>query len=185
MPLSSFSVDHLLVDVKPTLRVFFSSETSLEETKFSFASGYQLERAAELGMEACMHFCFSSRTPSGADVCRSCECCLSLWVPMCVDSYWLSASCFFGFPHFPWFFSHTFCLLFHRVSGALKGRIWWRCLIRAECPRTSCSWQIVCLWVPVCSHLLKEEASLMVAEQGTDLWVQQNVIRTHFIDTFF
>lgn len=84
MPLSLFSIDHLLVDVKPTLRVCFSSETSLEGTKFSFVSGYQLERAAELGMEACMHFCFSSRAPSGADICRSCECYLGLFEFLCV-----------------------------------------------------------------------------------------------------
>lgn len=27
----------------------------------------------------------------------------------------------------------------------------------------------------------KEEASLMVNEQGTDLWIEQNVIKRHFI----
>lgn len=31
------------------------------------------------------------------------------------------------------------------------------------------------------SHLLLEEASLMMAELGTDLWVWKNVIRCHFI----
>lgn len=33
----------------------------------------------------------------------------------------------------------------------------------------------------ICFHLLQEEASLLVAEQGTDLWVYQNAIRSHFI----
>lgn len=34
----------------------FPSETLLEETEFLFASGYQLERAFELGMGECVHF---------------------------------------------------------------------------------------------------------------------------------
>ena len=36
--------------------VCFSSETPLEETKFSFVSGYQLELVSGLGMGACIHF---------------------------------------------------------------------------------------------------------------------------------
>ena len=36
----------------------------------------------------------------------------------------------------------------------------------------------VWLWSLYCSHLLQEEASLMMAEQGTDLYVEQNVIRS-------
>lgn len=36
----------------------------------------------------------------------------------------------------------------------------------------------------VCSHLLQEEASLIMGEQDSDLSVQQNVIRSHFIATF-
>lgn len=35
--------------------------------------------------------------------------------------------------------------------------------------------------ISICSHLLKEEASLMIAERVPDLWVQQIVIRTRFI----
>ena len=42
----------------------------------------------------------------------------------------------------------------------------------------------VWLWSLYCSHLLQDEASLMMAEQGTDLYVEQNVIRSHFIITF-
>lgn len=34
----------------------------------------------------------------------------------------------------------------------------------------------VCLWVSMCSRLLQEEASMIMAEQGTDL--------RHFIATF-
>lgn len=57
MPLSSFSVDHLLLDTQPTLESrWFSSETPLEETEFLFASGYQLERASGLGIWISFHF---------------------------------------------------------------------------------------------------------------------------------
>lgn len=35
------------------------------------------------------------------------------------------------------------------------------------------------------SHLLQEEATLMMARQDTDLWVQQNVSRSHSIAFFF
>jgi hypothetical protein len=34
-------------------------------------------------------------------------------------------------------------------------------------------------------HLLQEESSLMMVEQVTTLLVQQNVIQSHFIATFF
>lgn len=43
----------------------------------------------------------------------------------------------------------------------------------------------MCLFI--CSHLLRPlqvEASLMMAEQDTDQWVQQNVVRNHDIVTF-
>lgn len=38
------------------LKVCFPSETPLEKINFSFASGYQLEIASGLGMEAYIHF---------------------------------------------------------------------------------------------------------------------------------
>ena len=54
---------------------------------------------------------------------------------------------------------------------------------RTECFKVSHTLYNVCLCI--CSHLLQEEASLVMADQGTDLWVQQNVIGGHFIVTFF
>lgn len=38
------------------------------------------------------------------------------------------------------------------------------------------------LFVGLCisSHLLQEEASMMMAEPGTDIWVEQKVVSTHF-----
>jgi len=38
------------------------------------------------------------------------------------------------------------------------------------------------IWLSFCvfSHLLQEEASPMMTEKGTDLWVRLNVIKGHF-----
>lgn len=38
--------------------------------------------------------------------------------------------------------------------------------------------------VCICSHLLLEETSLIMAEQGTGLRVQQNILRSHLISTY-
>lgn len=43
---------------------------------------------------------------------------------------------------------------------------------------------VVQLWVSVCSHLLQEEASVMMTELGTYLWVEQNVVRSLFLTRF-
>lgn len=44
----------------------------------------------------------------------------------------------------------------------------------------------VCLWVSVfIFYLLEDEVSLTTDEWGTDLWVEQNLIRTHFVTTLF
>lgn len=53
-----------------SLGVYFLSETPLENTKFSFTGGYQLDSLwiRGLGVAACFHF-FSSVTPCGADPC--------------------------------------------------------------------------------------------------------------------
>lgn len=34
-------------------------------------------------------------------------------------------------------------------------------------------------------HLIQEEASLMMVDQDADLWVQQKVVRSHYISIFF
>lgn len=36
----------------------------------------------------------------------------------------------------------------------------------------------------MCSHLLQEEESLTMAEQGSDLWLYYNVIGSHFMAIF-
>lgn len=67
-----------------------------------------------------------------------------------------------------------------------RRRGWWRshiCVGVAECPRVSLVFA-QCPVVGLCvnsSHLLHEEASLMRAEQCSDVWVKQCVIRSHFV----
>ena len=68
----------------------------------------------------------------------------------------------------------------HR-SLSLEGRaLMTKIPFRTEYSKVSHSLHIVQLWVSVISCLV-QEASLMRAEQGTDLWVQQYVIKHHFI----
>lgn len=43
--------------------------------------------------------------------------------------------------------------------------------LEAECSKVSLILDTVQLWVSVLVHFLLEEASLMVAERETDLWV--------------
>jgi hypothetical protein len=72
LELSPFSVVISCWARSPPLRVVcFSTDTPLEETKLSFANGYQLEAVSGLGIEAHDHFSFSfAGTLSGADWCR-------------------------------------------------------------------------------------------------------------------
>jgi hypothetical protein len=53
MPLNSFLVEHILLGMRPILVVSLPSETSLEKTKFWFASVYLLKIAPGLEMGLC------------------------------------------------------------------------------------------------------------------------------------
>lgn len=67
------------------------SETPVEKACFSFAGGYVLDKASVLQMGHVSTSPFSSRTLPGANPCRSCACCLSLWVPVCLKPVDLEA----------------------------------------------------------------------------------------------
>lgn len=68
---------------------------------------------------------------------------------------------------------------------------WFDFPFRAECYKVSHSLNNAWLWVSVfvplfvCSRLLQEEVSLMMAEQGTDLLVYKNRNTSHFTVTLF
>lgn len=62
----------------PLRVVCFPSETPLEGTNLSYASGYQRETGSGLKMGAHVHFSFHMWDTSGADLCRPYACCLSM-----------------------------------------------------------------------------------------------------------
>jgi hypothetical protein len=86
---------------------WFASEVPLKNTKFSLASGYQLEITSELGMGTCVYF----RTSSGTHPVHA----ASVSEFICTLLLLLSRSSFPWCPPPLWLF-HAFCILFHRVS---------------------------------------------------------------------
>jgi hypothetical protein len=124
-------------------RVFVSrSETPLDKTKFSFASCYQLEIASGLGMGACVHFSFQMllvQTHTGPVHAAS----------VSVSSH-LHQSCWFR---------GEFSILSDSFTLSVPS------------PTRFLSLSVYCLDLDlcICSHLLQEETSLMIAEQGTNL----------------
>lgn len=59
---------------------------SMEKTIFSFALGFQLERASGLGPGCMSTSPFKSRTPCGADPCRPCAHCCNPCESMCAST---------------------------------------------------------------------------------------------------
>ena len=120
MPLSSFCVGHLPLGKRSLSVVYCPSEISLEKTFFSFASGYQLETASELGKELVSTFHFCTATPSGTDPRRPCACSHSL---LSSDARW---PCRVWKPLFPWCPPSPLALLLflypHPLPWAPKGR---------------------------------------------------------------
>lgn len=102
-----------------------------------------------------------------------------LWVPKITSSAVPRRPCFLGVLHPNWLLQ-SFCLIL-----GLEGRdliemphfdqLFWGLSLFIHCPIAV---------LHLCSHLLQEEASLMMAEWDTDPWVEQNVIRSHFIAVF-
>lgn len=58
----------------------------MEKTIFSFALGFQLERASGLGPGCVSTSPFKSRTPCGADPCRPCAHCCNPCESMCAST---------------------------------------------------------------------------------------------------
>lgn len=74
-------------------------ETLLENTNFSFVSGYKLEIASVLGLGAWAFFPSQGWDPIGPDLCGSCAYCLSLR-----GLTWTSVWCLEGLGFFFFFF---------------------------------------------------------------------------------
>ena len=109
-----------------------------------------------------------SRTSSGTDPRRPCSCCLpSLWVHMCFSL--VDYTLFPWYPSFP-LALNSFYLFFSRVPWTLSWDLMKRACLGLSIPRSHTLY-IVWIWDSIFSHLLWEGASLMVAKQGTDVWV--------------
>lgn len=152
--------------------VCFPSDILLKKPHFSFTRGYQLELAFWLSMEACVLIPFSCRTPSGADPCRSCACSVSeflcvhhtlfvLYLESLVSlvpsilcgSYILSSSSSAEFPE--------------PCGETFDGDI----SLRDEYSKVFHSLNFDCGSLFFFFQLMQEEATLMMAEQNTDLCV--------------
>ena len=102
-----------------------------------------------------------------------------LWIPKITSPAVPRRPCFLGVLHPSWLLQ-SFCLIL-----GLEGRdliemphfvqLFWGLSLFIHCPIAV---------LHLCSYLLQEEASLMMAEWDTDPWVEQNVIRSHFIAAF-
>ena len=123
----------------------------------------------------------SAGTPSVVDLCRPYACCHSLCEFRCVSVPLCLGFVSLGSPIPTGYLCTSFSIEFpescgKEFDGDILSRTVSRCL-------TPCTLSICGFYM--CSPLLREEASLMMAEQGTDLWVWQKFVRSHFIALFF
>lgn len=149
--------------------VYFLSETPLEKTKFLSSSSYQVHIATGLRMAGMYLLFLSIRSPSGADSLRPHLCCLCLRGFLCT----LGLLCLKGLvslvSSIP---SGTKAL---SASSSEEFPEPWGEGFDRDIPFKNWAFQGLSLWIlPGCGplyfyHLMYQEASLMMAEQVTDL----------------
>lgn len=151
--------------------MYSPSETPLEKTKVSFVSIYQLTIVSGLGKGLMPTSPFSAETPSVADLCSPWASCQSVSAAVS-RGHW---TFFFGVLD-PFCLLQSFCLFFFSVPsilGVWEGKDLMRpSRLELSIPRslTLCTLahrRAVALCI--CSHLLHEEASQMMTDQGTSL----------------
>lgn len=124
----------------PLRVVYLPSETPMEKTLFSVANDYKLGIIPDLGWGH-VSIPFKSRTPSGADPCRSRACCHSLWVNMhCLGHAVLLVLHLLEL-------LHSFCPLFHSSLSPERRDVMetshlWLSVFKFLHPL-----YIVCLWI--------------------------------------
>lgn len=151
---------------------------------FFFVCSYQLDKVSSLGMEACVYFPSQLldpiwlRTVQAMDMLPHSICeFIHMPILLCRRSSFLGAF----HPHWLLQSSHLLC----RVQWALRGGVWWRCSFKTEDIKISHFLFVSIVGLCIGSYLFQKEASRMLAEKDTDLWVEQNVARSHFITNFF
>lgn len=153
----------------PLRVVCILGETFLEKTKFSFASGYQLETVPGLEMIGdCFHFFSSYWDPHQAQTCAGLkqDATVSvisiMYLPCCVLK-----TCFIAVLHFLCFYRLPASFstgIFAEQGKGIYGDIAFRTLSRSLSPCTLSNWGRI-----ICSHILQMEASPMMAQQNPDL----------------
>lgn len=103
----------------------------------------------------------------------------SLWAHKSISPAVSRRPCFLGVFHPDWLLQ-SFCLTLSLEGRDLREMSRFDQLFRGLSLFIHCSVAVLHL----CSCLLQEEASLMMAEWDTDPRVEQNVIRSHFIAAF-
>jgi hypothetical protein len=150
------------------LRVVYIFMENLFEKSQVYLCESRLVIASELGMWGLV--CTSpliAWISFVADLCRSCAFLHSLCVFMHASVF--GRPCFFGVFHSLKLLK-SFGLLFCRVPRALRRRMLWRRLIKnRDIEGLSSSAYYLPVGLCICSHLLQEKVSLIMAEQATDL----------------
>lgn len=159
-------------------------EALLEKTNFFFSRSHHLEIPSGLGTVACVYFLSQCWDLIWLRLHGSRACSHSVWDFMCASVLQyledlLSSVCSI------YLLLQSLLLFFHKVPWAPRvERFDGHIPLRTKRPQV-CHWErYPAVGLSFCSHLLQPEASLMLAEQDTVLWVEQNVIRSHFVCIF-
>lgn len=154
------------------------SETLLKEkNKFSFVSYYEWEMASGLGMRA--RLCFSQLwKPVWFRLMQIASRCPSLFEFTCGSALVSRRPCCLGVPHPHWLLVILCPLPQNFLSH--EGRDFLGLSVPSS--PTMHVVQVLGLWID--SRFGQEEAALIVADGDTGLWVQQNVIGSHFTVMF-
>lgn len=180
--LSSISVGHLLLGIQPTLRVLCYPVKLFGENEISFPRGYWLEIASGLKIRGGVHFSFLFQDHIW---CRSRQGLSpqSLWFIYASVTLIQRA---LGFQLFLLVFHTLLCiwlleLSFYAAPGfwSLERKYLLRNLFTAQCTKDSHSlhhvwleasvFVSICFRKSLCFHLLQEESSLFMVQEGTDL----------------
>lgn len=153
----------------------FRKETSLKETKLSFASSYTLEIALSGGWRHVPASPFSSRAPTHADPCKPCACCLNLF--MCMDPVDLE-----GFVFMMSFISSRYVLLTAKPSLLFTWRILifvYECIFNIDLKQCTFPYFIYKTYEGRYDSHLK--LLLKRNNRAYELWVIQLYSKEHFI----
>lgn len=112
----------------------------------------------------------------GLDLCRLCACCMSSLCELTCVSASIRHS-FFDIIHPLWLLTIFVPPLSCNSLSPKRTDLMMATHLEQSVPGS--------LGLCICSHLLQVEAPLCVAEWAIDLRVKQNVIRSHFMVTFF